>query len=321
MGAFGPRPSVLGSGWFKESPSVLKIAARYSAHPYLVKQHRRPARDGAADAALLQTSLPARTITMLGPPKTRQRDELVLTSLERRLPASNFYRHLDATLDLRFVRDGVGDTYAERGRPSIDPVVFFKLQLILFFAGRRSERTRIETADLPVAHRWYLGYGFEEPLPDHSSLTRIRSRLGLTVCTRFFARVVECCQDAGLVWGKALLFDATKVRANADVDSRVPRFSQRAQAHLDELFAGEAQQPVEPAATTAPVDAGEQFATAPSQPDAIPAPDNARRSRHADTDRATIPRHPGAAAAARGGEPRHLEAPGRTPPRPGAAAA
>jgi transposase len=229
-------------------------------------------RDVTDDAALLQIHRPAAESAMLGPPKTPRRDELVLTSLERRLPASNFYRHLDAKLDLSFVRDWVGDKYAERGRRSIDPVVFFRLQLIMFFEGIRSERKLIETADLHVAHRWYLGYGFDEPLPDHSSLTRIRSRLGLTVFTRFFARVVELCQEAGLVWGKELLFDATKVRANADVDSLVPRFYQRAKEHLDELFVGEAQQSGAPAAAAAPAEADEQLDTAPSQADAVAEP-------------------------------------------------
>ncbi len=183
---------------------------------------------------------------MLGPPKTLRRDELVLTSLERRLPASNFYRHLDAKLDLSFVRDWVADKYAAIGRPSIDPVVFFRLQLIMFFEGLRSERKLIETADLHVGHRWYLGYGFDEPLPDHSSLTRIRDRLGLAVFERFFTRVVELCQEAGLVWGKELIFDATKVRANADIDSLTPRFAQRARYHVQALFAA-SDIPTEPA--------------------------------------------------------------------------
>src|SRR5215213_5048400 len=61
-------------------------------------------------------------------------------SLEELVPANHFYRHLERSLDLSFVRELVRGTYAESGRPSIDPVVFFKLQLILFFEGFRSER-------------------------------------------------------------------------------------------------------------------------------------------------------------------------------------
>jgi transposase len=177
---------------------------------------------------------------MLGPPKASHRDELFLDSFEQRLPADNFYRRLDAALDLSFVRDWVADKYAAIGRPSIDPVAFFHLQLIMFFEGLRSERKLIETADLNIAHRWYLGYGWNEPLPDHSRLTRIRQRLGLALFQRLFDRVVELCQDAGLVWGRELIFDGTKVRANADMDSLTPRFAQAAREHIAELFGGDA---------------------------------------------------------------------------------
>lgn len=86
----------------------------------------------------------------------------------------HFYRHLEATLDLSFVRDWKRELYAARGRPSIDPVVFLKLQLLMFFEGIRSERKLVETANLNVAHVWYLGSALNEALPDHSSLTRTR---------------------------------------------------------------------------------------------------------------------------------------------------
>jgi len=174
---------------------------------------------------------------MLGQPKTRCLDRPVLVSLERLVPPDHFYRHLDATLDLSFVRDWVADCYAARGRQSLDPVVFFKLQLILFFEGLRSERRLLETASLNLAHRWYLGYQLDEPLPDHSSLSKIRQRLGLPIFRRFFEQVVQLCSDAGLVWGQELFFDATKVRANAALDSLVPRLKEVVDGHLMDLFA------------------------------------------------------------------------------------
>jgi transposase len=173
---------------------------------------------------------------MLGPAKVRRVDQPVLASLDALVPNHHFYRDLESKLDLTFVRDLVRSTYKEGGRPSIDPVIFFKLQLIMFFEGIRSERQLIELASMNLAHRWYLGYALDEPLPDHSSLSRIRTRLGIEVFQRFFEQIVELCQAAGLVWGKELLFDATKVRANADLDSLVPRFYWQAKQHLAELF-------------------------------------------------------------------------------------
>jgi transposase len=187
---------------------------------------------------------------MLGPPKLRRLDQPIAVSLDHLVPADHFYRHLEAKLDLQFVREWAREAYADRGRPGIDPVVFFKLQLIMFFEGIRSERKLVETASLHLAHRWYLGYALDEALPDHSSLTRIRQRLGVRIFERFFERVVDLCQDAGLVWGNELFFDATKVAADADVDSLIPRFAYSAKHHLDGLFAGE--EPDAPEAAVAP---------------------------------------------------------------------
>ena len=82
--------------------------------------------------------------------------------------------------------------------------------------------------------RWYLGYDLREPLPDHSSLSRIRERYGLDCFRRFFEAIVEPCIAAGLVWGRELSFDATKVEANASLDSVGPRFA--VEAHLGTLF-------------------------------------------------------------------------------------
>src|SRR5215211_6277751 len=158
-------------------------------------------------------------------------------TLEDLVPPNHFYRRLERTLDLRFVRDLVCAAYADIGRPSIDPVVFFKLQLILFFEGLRSERQLMRVVEDRLSLRWYLGYSLTEALPDHSSLTRLRERYGLEVFRRFFEAIVEQCLAAGLVWGQELYIDATKVAANADLDSLQPRFA--VEAHLTQLFAVE----------------------------------------------------------------------------------
>ena len=171
---------------------------------------------------------------------SKQRDflPLVHVSLDHLVPANHFYRRLDRTLDLSFVRDLVADRYATGGRPSVDPVVFFKLQLVMLFEGIRSERQLLALAADRLSVRWYLGYDLTESLPDHSSLTRIRDRFGLDIFRRFFDAVVARCIAAGLVWGAELYFDATRVAANAAPASIQPRFV--VEAHLAALFAADA---------------------------------------------------------------------------------
>ena len=102
------------------------------------------------------------------------------------------------------------DLYAPSGRPSVDPEVFFRLQLLIFYEGIRSQRELMRIVSERLSVRWYVGYDLHELVPEHSSLTRIRDRFGLSVFREFFERIVEECVEAGLVWGEELYFDATK---------------------------------------------------------------------------------------------------------------
>ncbi len=176
---------------------------------------------------------------MLGPLKPRHLDPPVVVSLDALVPRDHFYRHLEACLDLAFVRTWVSDAYPSRGRPSIDPVVFFKRSLVMFFEGIRSERQLLALAADRLSVRWQLGYGLDEALPDASGFTRLRQRLGLAVFRRFFEHVVDLCQEAGLVWGKEIVADATRVPGDASLDSLVPRLREVVDDHLIALFRGD----------------------------------------------------------------------------------
>jgi transposase len=199
--------------------------------------------------------------------KERRFAPLINVSLEELVPQDHFYRHLERSLDLAFVREFVQETYAGKGRPSIDPVVFFKLQLVMFFEGIRSERQLMRHAADRLSILWYLGYDLGEPLPDHSSLTRIRERYGVDIFRRFFDAIVEQCQQEKLVWGKELYVDSTQVNANADLDSLTPRFAVEAreamQAHLAALFSDEESQQ-EPQTGAPEAIAASPAATAPA---------------------------------------------------------
>jgi hypothetical protein len=67
--------------------------------------------------------------------KQRHCTPAVAVSLEALVPPDHFYRQLDERLDLSFARHLVQEMYAATGRQGIDPIVFFKLQLVMFFEG------------------------------------------------------------------------------------------------------------------------------------------------------------------------------------------
>lgn len=200
--------------------------------------------------------------------KERAFAPLVAVSLEELVPQDHFYRHLQRVLDLSFVHDLMREYYAAAGRPSIDPVVFFKLQLIMFFEDIRSERLLMRLVADRLSMHWYLGYDLDDPLPDHSSLSRIRTRYGLDIFRRFFDAILEQCQQEKLIWGKELYIDATRVDANASLDSLATHFAVEAreaiQKHLRELFQEDEQQTT--VSDLSPIEANRQPMTLPTPP-------------------------------------------------------
>jgi transposase len=227
--------------------------------------------------------------------KERAFAPLVAVSLEELVPQDHFYRHLQKVLDLSFVYDLVRGSYAVAGRPSVDPVVFFKLQLVMFFEDIRSERLLMRQVADRLSVRWYVGYDLDEPLPDHSTLSKIRTRYGLEVFRRFFEAIVEQCRQAKLVWGKELYFDATQVEANADLDSLAPRFAVEAREaireHLAALFASEAAPPEQNEETHEDSTALEPISPEEASPEPFPLPTSIQETQREELAADNAARH------------------------------
>lgn len=140
--------------------------------------------------------------------------------LYRHIPKSHFYERLGRLLDLSFIYELTRPLYAPKlGRPSLDPVVFFKCMLIGFFENVVYD-TELEfrLADSLVLRR-FLGYALDERTPDESTLRKTRQSLPEEVFRQVFERVLDQCQAAGLLKGRVLGTDSTVVDANASMDS------------------------------------------------------------------------------------------------------
>lgn len=138
------------------------------------------------------------------------------------IPKRHFYERLDALIELSFVRELTAPLYAEKlGRPSLDPVVFFKCMLVAFFENIVADRAlEFRLADSLVIRK-YLGYGLDERTPDESTLRKTRHLIPEEVFRLVFMRVLAECARRGLVSGRALGMDSTAVDANASMDSLV----------------------------------------------------------------------------------------------------
>ncbi|MDQ6879867.1 MAG: transposase, partial [Candidatus Dormibacteraeota bacterium] len=140
-------------------------------------------------------------------------------SLDAAVPSNHLVRRLAAAVDFSFIRSMVKGSYSHTGQPSVDPVVLFKLSLLGYLYGIRSERRVCEEAGLNLAWRWFIGYELDEPVPDHSVLSKARRRFGQAVYERFFKRILQLCEQRGLVEGDVVFLDSTLSKANASAKS------------------------------------------------------------------------------------------------------
>jgi transposase len=161
-------------------------------------------------------------------------------NLGRRIPEDHFLRKLNKTLDLGFVREEVAGFYGRNGNVSVDPVVIMKMMLLLFLDNVKSERELVKIIPLRIDYLWYLGYGLEDEVPDHSVLSKARARWGEEVFKRLFQVTVTKCLEAGLINGSKLHMDSSLVRANASKNSIVEKACAEVLGKLDEAPAAQA---------------------------------------------------------------------------------
>ena len=169
--------------------------------------------------------------------KIEQEELFIWGSLEELVPADDPFRRLEAILDLAWLRRETSALYSSTGRPSIDPVVVGKLLVIAICAGISSERELMRQVRVNLSYRRFLHYGLGEALPDHSSLTRSRQRMGEVVVQKLYEYVLQLCVDAHLVGGDLASIDSTFVHANASLQSLRPRLVKvEAKAFTEQLF-------------------------------------------------------------------------------------
>jgi transposase len=155
--------------------------------------------------------------------KAAQEVVLCHISLEERVPQDHFLRLLSRAVDFGFVYKLAKPYYSHTGQPSVDPAVVFKMALIQYLYNVPSERRLAKEIPLNLAWLWFLQYNLAEATPNHSVLSKARSRFGREVYYQFFQRTIRLCQDAGLIQGDKVVMDATLMQADASIESMVSR--------------------------------------------------------------------------------------------------
>jgi transposase len=136
-------------------------------------------------------------------------------TLNQLLREADFDRKVEAICARFYEADGTA------GRPSIPPGVYFRMLLVGYFEGIESERGIEWRCADSLSLRQFLGLLPTERVPDHSSLSRIRTRLEDAVYEEVFRLVLGIVEKKGLLKGKVAGVDSTYLRADASMKAIV----------------------------------------------------------------------------------------------------
>jgi transposase len=146
-------------------------------------------------------------------------------NLERRVPLNHILRKIQDTVDFGLIYNEVKDTYGDNGNVSVPPPVILKMMLLLVLFNVRSERELVETIPVRLNWLWFIGYDLDDEIPNHSVLSKARTRWGVMAFKRFFEHIVSQCVEAGLIDGTKLFVDSSLIDANASNNSVVDTHS------------------------------------------------------------------------------------------------
>lgn len=141
-------------------------------------------------------------------------DATVFTLL---IPPDHLLVRINKKLDFQFVNALCHPYYKNSpvGKQPIEPVKLFKMLLLLVFYGLLSERELVRQVQVNVAFRYFCGFSLWDTIPDHSTFTVFRKRIGNQTFKAIFVHILEKCIAAGLVTNEMYLFDTTLVRAHS----------------------------------------------------------------------------------------------------------
>lgn len=152
-----------------------------------------------------------------------ERNTLEFVSTEHLVPQEHLLRKIDAAIDFTHIYDFVEELYCkDNGRPSIDPVVLFKMVLIQHLFGIPSLRRTVEEINMNIAYRWFLGYLIGEQLPHFATISyNFRHRFSEDTIEKVFTWILFEADHSGYLSPEVVFLDATHIKANANINKKM----------------------------------------------------------------------------------------------------
>ena len=145
--------------------------------------------------------------------------EIIITTMNEIVPENSIFRKIVKYIDFTFIYDEVKDLYSENnGRPSIDPVVLFKIVFIQALDGIKSMRKTCEKIKVDAEYRWFLGIPFGHETPHFSTFSKNYERRfkDSDIFEKIFVNIVNQAIKYNLIDGTTFYTDSTHKKANAN---------------------------------------------------------------------------------------------------------
>ena len=173
---------------------------------------------------------------------------MVFVDMESLIPETHLLRKIDRVVSFDFIYELLAPYYSATGRPSVDPASMFKMLLVGYLYGIKSERRLVEEDRLNLAYRWFCGFELDDAIPDHSTFSKTRTRKWResNLFQKVFQVIVKQCIASGLIDGQAMVADGSYIPANVSRGSWVDveiEVEQSMQSYLDCLDEELSQQP------------------------------------------------------------------------------
>ena len=164
--------------------------------------------------------------------------QMEFVCIENLVPPDHLLRKVEKHIKFSFIYEKTRDLYSDIGRPCLDVVVLFKMMLIGYLYGIRSERRLEQEIRMNIGYRWFLGLGLSDPVPDHSTISQNRRRRfkDSNIFQEIFDEIIRQAIDSGFVVGDQLFTDSTHLKASANRNRReVVEVDQSPRDYLDDL--------------------------------------------------------------------------------------
>ena len=151
------------------------------------------------------------------------RGVIEIVDTESLVPKGHLLRKIDEAVDFNRLYEMVEPLYSEdTGRPSVDPVVLFKMVLIQHLYGLPSLRRTADEISANICCRWFLGYTLQEETPHFSTVSyNFRHRFTAETVDQVFAWILEEVAEAGYLSPKTVFIDGTHIKANANTKKQI----------------------------------------------------------------------------------------------------